>query len=204
VKYDRHADTVGKTALELCKSDSFCRNKLSNPMEELNRLFSNYENQNTTCPMFFNRVNKILKKVSKTMLQTILFSFNAYIPYSLMNFIPQIILRVKRCNSDDQIKLKKLLDGFGVTKGEYRSTATLITLKIGLNEMLFNQTLPSLNDLVNESKRLLFSAGTSLFFRRLYEYFPMSKNDVYFNKFANTEKPILMLHGFFKFNYRKS
>jgi hypothetical protein len=52
IKYDYYADEVGKQVLNICKNDSFCGSKVSDPEKALRELFSQFVNPNH-CQEFF-------------------------------------------------------------------------------------------------------------------------------------------------------
>jgi pimeloyl-ACP methyl ester carboxylesterase len=66
---------------------------------------------------------------------------------------------------------------------------------IGISEMLYNVTLPSLNELLRNEEDFLFSSRLSIQFRVMKDFWFERKPDEYFQKFAETRQPFLLIHG---------
>eukprot|EP01080_Neovahlkampfia_damariscottae_P011291 gene11291-4102_t len=191
VKYDSEADRVGKINLDLCQRNEFCRSKMKYPKEELEKLFKGYEDSTNHCPEFY-------KNVPKTQFKAILFGLIAKIPDGLSWVIPPLISRINRCNEFD----KKVLSHFFKTiaqkkdlKVDYRANAGLIGFNIGIPELLFNETLPSLEDILKKEETLRFSPRVSILYRIMKDHWFATKQDEFSQKFANTRQPFLLIHG---------
>ena len=138
------------------------------------------------------------RNITKEKFKAILFMMIAGRPGSWAFAIPPLILRLKRCNDFDKGVIKHFIMSTEkeIKKNDdYRSYSELMEFQIGLSEILYNSTLPSLKEIKKIEENLIFSIRLSISSRTLKDYWFPTKTDEFYQKFANTRQPFLLLHG---------
>lgn len=188
LKYDQQSNQIGLKFLEMCENDIFCRSKLPKPIESTKRVFDMIENK--------NHCQNITKLLTKEEMRFIFFILIRSREEELRILIPPIIYRFLRCNNQDQMELNHFLHLMKPKNFSYRDYTELVFANIGISEMLYNSTnIPSIRDLDIERNLLYFSSDTSIFSRNLKDIWPTYKTDEYYNLFAKTNIPFLMVQG---------
>jgi pimeloyl-ACP methyl ester carboxylesterase len=188
-RFDEGTNRAGEFALNLCQKDSFCGEKLKNPNQELKQLFLHFGGNH--CPEFF-------KTISKSDFKLILYRLIQTQPYGMSYIIPPLIIRLKRCNAVDKIIIKKFIKFFTVgakRNDEYRGFSDILFIHISNSEMLFNGTLLSLKKIQEIEETLSFSTRSSIMARVMKDHWIEEYQDEFFEKFAETRQPFLLLHG---------
>ena len=146
---------------------------------------------------WFNFPNQ--RNVPMKVFKSVLFGLIAKIPDGVAWIIQPLIAKINRCNAFDKQLLtnffKNMKKSEKELKVDYRPYSQLTGLNIGISELLFNGTLPSLEDIMKTEESIKFSVRVSILYRIMKDHWFVSKPDEFHQKFANTRQPFLLIHG---------
>ncbi|MCO4763173.1 MAG: alpha/beta fold hydrolase [Myxococcales bacterium] len=191
-KYDTAFNEVAKSYLKLCGEDTFCSSKLGkDPWKKLGDLYTKLET-GKHCPSFTQNVGPIqLRSLLSGLLRQ--FQFRAV--------IPALIYRLNRCDKGDEAVLTKVLylmqymgGGFMPNYAVGKTFSELLNAHILMSEM-WSDPAPTYKEVQSAFLKTYVAPGATQNTLLLFDKWPKYKRDMYVNKFAETDVPVLMLNG---------
>lgn len=192
-------NTVGLEFLASCEQDSSCRarfSKYGNPTKAAEEILASFDNINNTnsCGSKLNIEREDFNSTLGRFIQV----ENAGPPAAGRTLIAPVLLRMMRCNLEDQKALEFMYKKAKTGRG---GNPPIIFAHMGLSELFFgpsNSPIPSEQELNTLSTESVFSSYMAPSMHKLYEKWPRYQpNKAFYAKYATPKMPVLILDGKF-------
>jgi pimeloyl-ACP methyl ester carboxylesterase len=178
---------VAKEFFDICKEDEFCRGKMGeDPWGKANEIFEKFKDGH--CP------GVVENGLTPELLQVYAARALDYWNYRIV--LPALYYRIDRCNEEDVNAFKHLLDVFItlLPSPTTRSLSDALRHHIGLSELIGDNPMsPVTMEIIDPT--LLATEHLSYNYLKLLEIWPTYQTDMYYQKWASQDVPILMLNG---------
>lgn len=191
--YDYLFNENGRLIMNFCEADATCSAKLgtiaASPWEALGAIYEKIDT-GALCA----ELSDIDRELTRTALGVM------EMDWFLRVLIPPLAYRFNRCSAADVTAINSLLDYLNGKAGKtdwvdvYHLESSILGVHVILSEMWDDTPFSEIEAIHDEA---YFSIDTSYFFGQIADMgvWPTYGDDGYFDKFADTATPILMLNG---------
>ncbi len=180
--FDRGFDTTAQALFELCAADPSCTDQLGpDPWQAVLDLFAAVDAG--SCPALG------LDRATTRSFLSVLLVFA-----ELRDYLPAVVKRMTRCSSNDVASLVQLAEVLGSLGGPDPLFSDTLYAHIGLAE-LSATPFPTVADIETNVEALHVCPDSGPHLAPALDVWPIPPHDQYFDAFAETDIPLLMMNG---------